>query len=187
MSTVQPYFNCVSAGRNQSRMIKTLLVINDLFQDTLNFLLLIGPSESARGSPALLAYTHFKHHLIAWCDNSLSDDPVFIHKHSHYQAQTGHNLAKSWWNRNKHNVQCILINSGILAHADITNTLERKMLWGWVSLYEPYRQYKQGSRKRKEVNLLKQCISSSILEMTTHLGRTSSFRNVSFSQKERLE
>lgn len=49
MSTVQHYFNCVSAGRNQSRMIKTLVVINDPFQDTLNFLLLIGPSQSARG------------------------------------------------------------------------------------------------------------------------------------------
>lgn len=103
ISTVQHYFNCVSAGRKKSRMIKTLVVISDLFQDTLNSLLLIGPSESV-GSQTLLAYTHFKHHLIAWCDNSLSDDPVLIHKHSHYQAQTGHNLAKSWWNRNKHNV-----------------------------------------------------------------------------------
>lgn len=37
-------FNCVSAGRNESRMIKTLVVLNDLFQDTLNFLLLIRPS-----------------------------------------------------------------------------------------------------------------------------------------------
>lgn len=30
-------------------MIKTLVVINDLFQDTLNFLLLIRPSKSTLG------------------------------------------------------------------------------------------------------------------------------------------
>lgn len=104
ISTVQHDFNCVSAGRNRSRMIKTLVVISDLFQDTLNFLLLIGPSKSELGVKTLLAGTHFKHHLIAWCDNLLSDDPVLIHKHSHYHAQTGQNLAKPWWNRNKHNV-----------------------------------------------------------------------------------
>lgn len=56
------------------------------------------------GSQTLLAGPHFKHHLIAWCDSLLSDDPVLIYKHSHYQAQTDQNLAKPWWNRNKHNV-----------------------------------------------------------------------------------
>lgn len=106
-------------------------------------------------SDHFLAYTHFKHRLIAWCDNLLSDDPVLIHKHSHYQPQTGHNLAKPWWNRNKHNVSYILVNAGILAHTNITNTLKRKMLWGYVSLYEPFHLYKQGWRKGKEVNLWK--------------------------------
>lgn len=49
ISTVQRYFNCVSAGRNKSRITKTLVVINDLSQDTLNFPLLMGPSQSELG------------------------------------------------------------------------------------------------------------------------------------------